>query len=101
MTEVLVAVSHCSGIDSEALMAPGQQRSVVRARHLIMVMIREICPGISLSAIGYLLNRDHTTVRYGCRRAAALLRSDPAFRAFYRRTRRALDRGAAKGGSHG
>ena len=101
MAEVLDAVSRCTGIDTEALIAPGQQRSVVRARHLIMVMIRQLCPGISLSAIGYLLNRDHSTVRYGCRRAAALLRSDPAFREFYRRTRRAVDSGAAKGGSHG
>ncbi len=90
MFEVLDAVSRGSGIDRETLVAPGQRRPVVRARHLVMYLVRELCPGTSLPAIGFLLNRDHTTVLYGCRRAAALLRRDRAFREAYLRTRRAL-----------
>ncbi|MEE9210375.1 MAG: helix-turn-helix domain-containing protein [Kiloniellales bacterium] len=90
MAEVLAAVSRDSGIDCKTLVAPGQRQPVVRARQLVTYLIRELCPRTSLPAIGFLLNRDHTTVLYSCRRAAALLRRDRAFREAYRRTRRAL-----------
>lgn len=90
IAEVLDAVSRCSGIDGKTLTAPGQRQPVVRARQLVMYLIRELCPRTSLSAIGFVLNRDHTTVHYGCRRAEALLRGDRAFRDAYLRTRRAL-----------
>ncbi|MHA1153750.1 MAG: helix-turn-helix domain-containing protein [Alphaproteobacteria bacterium] len=90
MDEVLDAVSRVSGIDRGTLIAPGQRRSVVRARQLAICLIREFCPKVSLLAIGLLLDRDPTTVFYGCRRAGVLLRRDRAFREAYQRTRRAL-----------
>ncbi len=90
MAEVLAAVSRDAGIDRTALIAPGQRQPVVRARQLATYLIRELCPRTSLSAIGFLLNRDHTTVLYGWHRAAALLGRDRAFREAYLRTRRAL-----------
>ncbi len=90
MAEVLAAVSRDSGIDCETLIASGQRQPAVRARQLVTYLIRELCPRTSLSAIGFLLNRDHTTVLYGYHRAAALLRCDRAFRSAYLRTRRAL-----------
>ncbi len=90
LAEVLEAVSRASGIDRKTLVAPGQTQPVARARHLVMYLIRELCPQTSLPAIGFLLHRDHTTVLYGCRRAAALLRRDRAFRAAYLQARRAL-----------
>ena len=55
-----------------------------------MYLIRELCPGTSLQAIGCLLDRDHTTVLYGYRRAEVLLRRDRAFREAYLLARRAL-----------
>ncbi len=66
-----------------------------------MYLIRELCTRTSLPAIGFMLNRDHTTVLYGCRRAAALLHCDRAFRAAYLRTRRVLIQGIPEAGSHG
>ena len=101
MAEVLAAVSRDSGIDCKTLIAPGQRQPVVRARQLVTYLIRELCPRTSLSAIGFLLNRDHTTVLYGCHRAAALLRHDRAFREAYLRTRRALTEVAPEAGSRG
>jgi hypothetical protein len=88
--EVLDAVSRGSGIDHQTLVAPGQRRPAVRARHLVMYLVRELCPETSLAAIGFMLDRDHTTVLYGCRRAEVLLRRDRAFREAYLRTRREL-----------
>ncbi len=90
MAEVLDAVSRGFGIDRQTLIAPDQHRPAVRARQLAMCLLRELCPGVSLQAIGLLLDRDHTTVHYGCRRAAALLRRDRAFRETYLRIRRRL-----------
>ena len=94
MPEVLDAVSRGTGIDREALIAPGQ-------RQLVMYLIRELCPGASLQAIGFLLDRDHTTVLYGCQRAAALLDRDRAFRETYLRARRALIHRLPEPGSGG
>ncbi len=90
MAEVLEAVARGAGIDRQTLIAPDQRRTVVRARQLVMYLIRELCPGTSLQAIGCLLDRDHTTVLYGCRRAAALLTRDRAFREAYLRAQRGL-----------
>lgn len=90
IAEVLDAVLRGTGLDREALIAPGQQRSLVRARQLAMYLIRELCPGTPLPAIGYLLDRHHTTVLYGCRRAEVLLRRDRPFREAYQRIRCAL-----------
>ena len=101
MAEVLDAVSRGTGIDREALIAPGQRQPAVRARQLVMYLIRELCPGASLQAIGFLLDRDHTTVLYGCRRAAALLDRDRAFREAYLRARRALIHRLPEPGSGG
>ncbi len=101
MTEVLAAVARDSGIDRKTLIGPGQRRPVVRARQLVTYLIRELCPGTSLSAIGFLLDRDHTTVLYGCRRAAALLHRDRAFHEAYLRTRRALTQGTPRAGAGG
>ncbi len=101
MAEVLDAVSRGAGIDRETLIAPGQRRPVVRARQLAMYLIRELCPRTSLQAIGFVLDRDHTTVLYGCRRAQALLRRDRAFREAYRRARRALTQGIPEHRSRG
>lgn len=94
MAEVLGAVARDSGIDRETLVAASQWRPAVRARHLVMILARELCPQASLPAIGFLLHRDRTTVLYGCRRAEVLLSRDPAFRTAYLRTRRALIQGS-------
>ncbi len=97
MAEVLGAVSRDSGIDRETLVAASQWRPAVRARHLFMILARELCPQASLPEIGFLLHRDRTTVLYGCRRAEVLLHRDPAFRTAYLRTRRALIQGSPAG----
>lgn len=98
MVAIRDAVTRGTGIDREALIAPGQRQPEVRARHLAMGLIRELCPGVSLAAIGKVLDRDPSTVLYGCRRAEALRRHDRAFRETYLRIRRALVAGCSEGG---
>ncbi len=90
MTEVVDAVARAGGVRPKDLLGRGQARPLTRARQLAMHLLRELCPGASLPAIGHLLGRDHSTVLYGCRRAAALLARDPAYRDLRERARREL-----------
>jgi hypothetical protein len=91
MVEVLEAVARASGFGAPDLLSPGQARDLARARQLVMYLLRGLCAGASLPAIACFLQRDHTTVLYGCRRAKALLQGDPRFQALHARARRVLD----------
>ncbi len=90
MMDVVDAVARAGGVRPNDLIGRGQTRPLARARQLAMHLLHEIHPGVSLHAIGYLLDRDHTTVLYGCRRAEALLARGGAFRELYERARREL-----------
>ncbi len=90
MMDVVDAAARAGGVRPKDLIGRGQTRPLARARQLAMHLLREIHPGVSLHAVGYLLDRDHTTVLYGCRRAEALLARDRAFRELYERARREL-----------
>ena len=90
MMDVVDAVARACALGREDLLGRGQARPLARARHLAMYLVRELCPGASLPAIGHLLDRDHTTVLYGCRRAAALRARDAGFRALCARVCREL-----------
>jgi hypothetical protein len=90
MTEVVDAVARAGGLRPKDLLGRGQARPLTRARQLAMHLLRALCPGASLPAIGHLLGRDHTTVLYGCRRAAALLARDAAYRELRERACREL-----------
>ncbi len=80
MAGVLNAVAQAAGVAADGLLGPGQERALARPRHLVMYLLRELCAGATLPAIGHFLDRDHTTVLYGCRRAVVLLARDPGFR---------------------
>jgi hypothetical protein len=90
MMDVVAAVARAGGLRPKDLIGRGRTRALSRARQLAMYLLHEIHPGVSLHAIGYLLDRDHTTVLYGCRRAEALLARGGAFRELYERARREL-----------
>ncbi len=98
ITEVRDAAARACGLCPETLSGHDRRQPAVRARHLAIHLMRELCPGVSLMAIGHLLGRDHTTVHYGQRRADALLRRDAGFRALHARARGELGFGAKKGG---
>jgi len=93
MMEVLTAVARVAEVETAAVLGPAQDRRHARARQLTMHLLRELCAGASLPTIGYFLHRDHTTVLYGLRRAAFLLRRDAGFRALRDRARAALSAG--------
>lgn len=95
MAEVLAAVAQAGEVSSDEIVGASQGRRLMPLRQLTMYLLRELCVGASLPAIGYFLSRDHTTVHYGCRKAEQRLRSAPDFRALHDRVRDSLVPGAA------
>jgi len=66
--EVLQTVAKCRRLTVDDLRGPSRRAYIVRARWEAMRMLRD--RGLSLSAIGIILNRDHTTVLHALRRTA-------------------------------
>lgn len=83
MAEVLAAVAGAGKIGQDEIIGVGQGRTITPLRQLTMYLLRELCDGASLPAIGHFMARDHTTVHYGCRKAKNRLLSDPDFRLLY------------------
>ena len=90
LAEVLAAVARAGNVGREEIVGASQGRRLTPLRQLTMLLLRELCDGASLPAIGHFLGRDHTTVHYGCRKAEERLRSDPGFRLLYETVRTSL-----------
>lgn len=75
MAAVLTVVARQSGLSEALLLSPVQTRRPAQARQLVMCLLRALCPGATLPAIGHFLGRDHSTVLHGCRRAQARRKS--------------------------
>ena len=69
--EVLEEVAEATGTTVAQLKGPTRLRHIARARQLAMFKLREA--GLTVARIGAILNRDHTTVIYGCQRIEALM----------------------------
>ena len=90
MAEVLAAVAGAGKVGQDEIIGTGQGRAITPLRQLTMYLLRELCDGASLPAIGHFLARDHTTVHYGCRKAKNRLCGDPDFRLLYDSVRTSL-----------
>ncbi len=90
LAEVLAAVARAGNVSGDEIAGASQGRRLTPLRQLTMYLLRELCDGASLPAIGHFLGRDHTTVHYGCRKAAGRLRNDPDFRLLYETVRASL-----------
>ena len=71
----LVDVARALGVRPEQLLAHDRRRGSARRRHLAAWMLHQ--RGLSLTRIGALLRRDHTTVLHSVR----VVEQDPALRA--------------------
>lgn len=73
--EIIGAVSRRLGVSVEAITGVTGNRPIFRARHITMLLARELTTG-SLPVIARSFNRDHTTVLIGCRRGQDHLASE-------------------------
>jgi len=90
MASVMDAVVAESGIPKDLLIGPRRTRGLVEVRHIAMKLIRDLCPHKSYPQIGRFMQRDHTGVLHGCRRAAHWIATDRECRELYRRALRRL-----------
>lgn len=95
MVAVLAAVAQAGKVSQGEIVGASQGRRLTPLRQLTMYLLRELCEGASLPAIGHFLARDHTTVHYGCRKAKKRLLSDPDFRLLHDDVRASLAQHAA------
>lgn len=80
--DVVVAVSREAGIPTEALLGRSRQQPLARWRHLAFLLAHELTYQ-PLMQIGRAMNRDHSTVWNGCRRAKERMQGDAELRRAY------------------
>lgn len=68
-TCIICQVSISMGVSPRVIMGQSRARPIARARQAIMRRLYQY--GLSVSEIGRILGRDHTTVIHGIRRAEA------------------------------
>ena len=73
--EIIMAVSDWSGVPASELISARRRRDVTRWRNIIYLLAHELTYQSSVQ-IGNALNRDHTTVWAGVRRARHVLKTD-------------------------
>ena len=78
--DISSAVSAEFGVTSEELKSPARHQTLMRARHAVTILCRDILHE-SYPRIGRFVERDHATVMSGYRRGLALYTRDAAYRA--------------------
>lgn len=84
MADVVRAVSDCSGVAPALILGPRRQPTVMLARHITMLTMREFCTWSSYPEIAaFIGGRDHSTIVQGCRTARERIESRPEYRQLY------------------
>ena len=79
---VVIAVSREAGIPTEVMLGRGRKHALARWRHLAFLLAYELSHQ-SLVQIGKAMNREHSTVWNGCRRAEERMKNDVQLRRAY------------------
>ena len=91
--EIVEAVSNWSGVPASELVSARRRQDVTRWRNIIYLLAHELTYQ-SLVQIGHALNRDHTTVWAGVRRARVKMAEDTELEEAYNQIYSGLKRNA-------
>ncbi len=83
--DILRTVSEVTGISTAALQGEKRGGPVSKARQLVFLLCNEHAQQMSTPQIGRLMNRDHTTVIHGTRKARERIQADPDYKETYDR----------------
>lgn len=83
VTAIMAAVARRAACKVEDLRGPRRSAVYARPRFIAYLLISELVPRMSLPQIGKAMDRDHTTIMYGIKRAKAYIADSDAWRAFY------------------
>jgi hypothetical protein len=87
---IAALVARHFGVPTEAVVGPSRTDSLVRVRHLAMLLARTKTAA-TLPEIGRAFNRNHTTVMHGCDAARVRIDSDPAAHSSWERLSKDID----------
>tara|TARA_R100001440_G_scaffold16880_5_gene28605 strand:- start:6047 stop:6661 length:615 start_codon:yes stop_codon:yes gene_type:complete len=76
---VLSVVSYHFDVDEERIVSRDRNVNVMDARHAVFYLCRMACPKTSLSSIGSMIGRDHSTVINAMKRCDQLRETDPVY----------------------
>ena len=82
---VIKVVCKVTGFSRQELISDRRAMDVSRARHLMFYCIKEFCQHKSLPQIGDAVEKDHTTVMYGIKRARERIAKEPYYADLYQR----------------
>lgn len=75
---IMMAVCVALRVEKKALIGRGRPRELVEARHIAFYLMRKLT-GLTLTQIGEIFNRDHSTVIYGIETCEDLMEVDIPF----------------------
>ena len=81
-------------VKPDDVMSKKRDRDYAYARHMICLLLRERTL-LTLTRIGYMLNRDHTTIIYSVKSAGNLIETYDLYRAKYHNITKRLEAMAA------
>lgn len=81
--QILKIVSDYTGVPTEDIMGNLRYKPILEARVLAIVFIRQLIPTMSLTRIGSLFNRDHSTVLHSIANCKVWREVDPEFQLKY------------------
>ncbi len=89
ISSILIAVSLAFNVTRREILSHRRGREHMRARHAAYLLVRDLTD-YSFPRIGRALNRDHSSVFYGAKRAQRMLVEDGDFASLVQRAREAL-----------
>ena len=82
IAQIVIAVCDLRSCTPNSITSQRRYKQAMYNRMLVYLIAHDVCQ-LSYSAIGRVLNRDHTTVINGVKRANGELQTNPAFRQDY------------------
>lgn len=79
MTEIIHAVSAAMNVPAELIRARTRRRDIVEARFICAYLMKQHTK-MTLTEIGWSLNRDHTTIIHALKAVGDRMDTEPAFR---------------------
>lgn len=81
---IVTEVCRYYGLPRDEIYGKRRHAKVVRARQMVMLLAREHRKHLSLTRIGQLMKRDHTTVMHGAEAARKRIAEDPDYAVAYK-----------------
>lgn len=78
--DVLALVAYCYGMTFEVLVSERRFKDQVHARQIGIFLVRHVFPQVSLSRIGTVMHRDHTTIMHNLNVAKCRWKTEASFR---------------------